>query len=213
MVAGVSLLLAVVVRWFVIEPFSIPSESMQPGLQPGDRVLVTKLGPWRDFERGDVVVFDGTTTFGEVSSRETNMVGTVLRALTEFVAGRSAESDYVKRIVGVGGDRITCCAADGRLQVNGVAVEELYLADGDDPSTLRFDIRVPPGRVWLMGDHRSRSADSRSHLASPGGGTVAEDDVIGPVVVRAWPLDRWGGVADAPALRSVPAAAEQTGSR
>lgn len=196
--------IAVMVRWFVVEPFSIPSESMQPGLQPGDRVLVTKFGPLRDFERGDVVVFDGTTTFGRVEHEDANALARVARGVAELVAGRFGEADYVKRVVGIGGDRVSCCSSDGRLQVNGEAVHEPYLFPGDAASAQRFDVVVPTGRVWLMGDHRSRSADSRSHLAALGGGTVAEDDVIGPVVVRIWPLDRLGGLGDAPALRSVP---------
>lgn len=203
-VLAVTLGIAIVVRWFFIEPFSIPSESMQPGLEPGDRVVVTKFGPLRHFQRGDVVVFDGTTTFGRVQHDDANPLVRVLRGVTEFVAGRSGEADYVKRVVGVGGDRVTCCTTDGKLAVNGAAVDEPYLFPGDSASSLRFDIVVPAGRVWLMGDHRSRSADSRSHLGDPGGGTVAEGDVIGPVAVRIWPLNRLGGVTDAPALRSVP---------
>ena len=209
-VMAVTLGIAIVVRWFFVEPFSIPSESMQPGLEPGDRVVVTKFGPLRHFRRGDVVVFDGTTTFGRVERDEANVVVRVLRGLTGFVAGRSGDADYVKR---VGGDRVGCCVRDGKLTVNGAAVDEHYLYPGDPASSLRFDIVVPAGRVWLMGDHRSRSADSRSHLADPGGGTVAEGDVIGPVTLRIWPLNRLGGLGDAPALRSVPSPAGQPARR
>ncbi|MBK8436980.1 MAG: signal peptidase I [Austwickia sp.] len=202
-VVGLTLAIAIVVRSFFLEPFSIPSESMQPGLQPGDRVLVTKFGPLRHFQRGDVVVFDGTSTFGAIRQPDGNGLGALARRLTEFVAGRTGESDYVKRVVGVGGDRVRCCTSDGRLQVNGMPVAEPYLYPGDVASRQKFDVVVPAGRVWLMGDHRSRSADSRSHLAAPGGGTVAEGDVIGPVAVRIWPLNRIGGLDPAPALRSV----------
>lgn len=213
-VVAVTIFLAVLVRWFFVEPFSIPSESMQPGLQPGDRVLVTKFGSLRHFQRGDVVVFDGTTTFGEVEQQDANALARAVRGLTELVAGRAGEADYVKRVVGIGGDRVKCCTADGKLMVNGAAVDEPYLYPGDRASDRAFDVVVPAGRVWLLGDHRSRSADSRSHLAAPGGGTVAEGDVIGPVVVRIWPLNRLGGLGDAPTLRSVPApSAPMVGSR
>lgn len=212
-IVALMIAIAVLARWFVIEPFSIPSESMQPGLAPGDRVLVTKFAPLRRVQRGDVVVFDGTTTFGEVEHDEANAFAGLLRGVAESIAGRSGEADYVKRVIGIGGDRVKCCAADGRLEVNGASVDEPYLYPADSPSTQRFEVLVPVGRVWLMGDHRSRSADSRSHLASPGGGTVAEDDVIGPVAVRVWPLDRLGGMTAAPGLRSVPEPARKPAAR
>lgn len=203
-VMAVTLGIAILVRWFFVEPFAIPSESMQPGLEPGDRVIVTKFGPLGQFQRGDVVVFDGMSTFGVVTHDDPNLFARLLRGVTELVAARSGEADYVKRVIGVGGDRVACCTRDGKLTVNGAPVDEPYLYPGDAASVHPFDVVVPAGRVWLMGDHRSRSADSRSHLAAPGGGTVAEGDVIGPVAVRIWPPDRLGALADAPALRSVP---------
>lgn len=204
LVIAVALGIAVLLRWLVVEPFSIPSESMEPGLQPGDRVLVGKFPPLRQVQRGDVVVFDGTTTFGVVPQDTDSGPARILRQATDVIAGRSGEADYVKRIIGVGGDRVTCCTREGKLTINGMVVDEPYLFPGDAASDRPFDVTVPAGRVWLMGDHRSRSADSRSHLAALGGGTVAEGDIIGPVTVRIWPLGRLGGIPDAPALRSVP---------
>jgi signal peptidase I len=95
-------------------------------------------------------------------------------------------------VIGLPGDRIVCCDEQGRLTVNGVPLDEPYLFPLDLPSRDRFDVLVPPGRVWVMGDHRSRSADSRAHLADPGGGTVPMDKIVGRAVAIVWPLGRAG---------------------
>lgn len=141
---------------FVVEPFDIPSGSMEGGLRIGDRVVVNKLA-YRfgsTPQRGDVVVFDGTGYFGN--------------------------GDYVKRVVGVGGDHVVCCDPEGRLEVNGRPVDESsFLYRGDSPSDVAFDVVVPEGTLFLLGDHRSDSSDSRDHLGSPGGGMVPVGDVIG----------------------------------
>lgn len=155
---------------FVMQPFQIPSRSMEPGLKVGDRVLVNKLA-YRfgsEPQRGDVVVFDGTGYFGE--------------------------GDYVKRVVGTGGDRVVCCDRQGRISVNGASVDEKYLHPGDAPSRVPFDIVVPEGTLFLLGDHRSRSSDSRDRLGAPGGGMVPLDQVIGRAAGIGWPADRWQGV-------------------
>ncbi len=174
-----TLVVAGAVLWvltaFLAKPFAIPSGSMEPTLRAGDRVLVDRLayrlGP---IERGDVVVFDGTDSFTPAD----------------------APADYVKRVVGVGGDRVRCCAADGRLSVNGDLLDEQgYLAVGDLPSDVAFDVQVPAGRLFVLGDHRSQSADSRSHLGDPGGGMVSEDRVVGRVSHVLWPWGRIGAVA------------------
>ncbi|NBM15187.1 signal peptidase I [Streptomyces sp. GC420] len=165
---------------FVAQPFEIPSSSMEPTLRPGDRVLVNKLAYRFDAEprRGDVVVFDGTEYF-------------------------SGSGDYVKRVVGVGGDRVVCCDRRGRVQVNGTAVEEPYLHPGDTPSDVSFDVVVPEGTLWLMGDHRSRSSDSRDRLGSPGGGMVPVERVVGRVEGIAWPPARWSPVDTTDAFEGV----------
>lgn len=201
-----AVLASLVLRWLVLEPFAIPSGSMEPELEPGDRVLVLKVGTPGNVDRGDVVVFDGTSTFGKIPQETAEGRSGLAGWFSEFVAGRTGESDYVKRVIGVGGDRVKCCTRDGRITVNGVAVKESYVFAGDDPSSVKFDVTVPPGRLWLMGDHRSDSADSRAHLGKPGGGTVAETDVIGPVVVRFMPFARWGTVSGAPELAAIPRA-------
>ncbi|MEU6344987.1 signal peptidase I [Streptomyces sp. NPDC046977] len=158
------------VNTFVAQPYEIPSGSMENTLRSGDRVLVDKLAyrfggaP----ARGDVVVFDGEGSFVQESGR----------------------TGYVKRVIGIGGDRVTCCDRRGRITVNGRPLDETYLYPGDTPSRVAFDIEVPEGRLWVMGDHRADSRDSRDHLGDPGGGTVPVDKVIGRAEFTIWPLSR-----------------------
>lgn len=192
LVLAIALLLVLLVRSFVAEAFSIPSASMRPTLEPGERVLVWRVGAG-DVRRGDVVVFDGAGTFSDAPADAEGLAraGADLGRLLGF---RPGEADYVKRVVGLPGDRITCCDEQGRLLVDGVPLAEPYLFPGDAASDVEFDIEVPDGRLWLMGDHRSDSVDSRSHLGSPGGGTVSLDDVIGRVVAVTWPLSAVGTV-------------------
>jgi signal peptidase I len=173
------------VRAYVVAPFAIPSGSMENTLRPGDRVLVDRLSlHWRAVHRGDVVVFDGTEAFGSLDHGGT--------------------TDYVKRVIGLPGDRVACCDAAGRVTVNGVPLDEShYLYPGDAPSRVRFDVRVPPGDLWVMGDHRATSLDSRAHLGDPGGGFVPESRLIGRVLVVVWPWHRVGTTARA-AAEAVP---------
>jgi signal peptidase I len=190
------LLAALLVRAFVVTPFSIPSGSMRETLLVGDRIMVDRVTyRFRTVGRGDVVVFDGTDTFGAIPGAEPpSLRDQALRALT-FGLTRSDETDYVKRVIGIGGDRVACCDERDRITVNGRALDERdYLFPGDAPSRLRFDIEVPDGRIWVMGDHRSDSRDSRAHLGDPGGGTVPVSDVVGRVVAVVWPADRIGGL-------------------
>ncbi|QES47997.1 signal peptidase I [Streptomyces venezuelae] len=179
---------------FVLQPFLIPSRSMEPTLEVGDRVLVNKLA-YRfgdQPQRGDVVVFDGTGSF--VRERpEGNPVGEALHgAAASLGLAEPADTHFVKRVVGVGGDDVVCCDAQGRIKVNGEPLAEPYLYPGDAPSKVPFRIVVPLGTLWVMGDHRSQSRDSRDHLGSPGGGMVPVDKVIGRADFIGWPLSRWG---------------------
>ncbi|WP_320777665.1 signal peptidase I [Streptomyces sp. CRN 30] len=181
--ALVCLLFLLLLSTFVLQPFQIPSGSMESRLRIGDRVLVNKLA-YRfgsEPQRGDVVVFDGVGYFGD--------------------------ADYVKRVVGVGGDHVVCCGREGRLEVNGRSVDEsAFLYPGDSPSDVRFDVVVPDGALFVLGDHRSASSDSRDHLGSPGGGMVPADRVIGRADWIAWPLGRWTGIDRPDAYARVPAA-------
>ncbi|GMA88823.1 hypothetical protein GCM10025868_40730 [Angustibacter aerolatus] len=195
--AAVALVLALLVRVLFVQAFAIPSGSMEPTLDPGDRVLVSRIA-YRvgDVQRGDVVVFDGQGSFSDAPPAPVGALARVVRAAGSAVGLRPSEHDFVKRVVGLPGDRVACCGTDGRLTVNGVPLDEPYVLPGDSPSDVRFDVVVPPGRLWVMGDHRSDSADSRAHLGDPGGGTVPVERVVGRVVLRFWPLDRAGRLPD-----------------
>lgn len=193
-VVVIALVVMALVRSLLVQSFFIPSASMEPGLVPGDRILVSRLTPGPiALQRGDVIVFDGTHSFALAPAPAPAGSGAIGRALGSVASALSisgTDSDYVKRVVGLPGDHVMCCDRDGRLTVNGVAVHEPYLFPGDAASDLTFDVIVPAGRLWVMGDHRSDSADSRAHLGDPGGGMVRLEDVIGRAVAIYWPLDR-----------------------
>jgi signal peptidase I len=187
----VALAIAVVVKTFLVQPFFIPSESMESTLLVGDRVLVSKLEPGPGtLERGDVVVFVDP---GGWLPPATTEPGTVVQALT-FVGLLPANSGehLIKRVIGLPGDTVECCDEDGRLLVNGEPVDEPYLFAGDVPSTIEFSVEVPQDRLWVQGDHRAVSEDSRYQLGQPGGGMVPMDNVVGRAVLVMWPFDRFG---------------------
>ncbi|WNI22187.1 signal peptidase I [Streptomyces sp. ITFR-16] len=192
---------------FVVQPFLIPSGSMESTLRVGDRVLVNKLA-YRFGSaprRGDVVVFDGTGSFVRESPRQNPVARLLHGAAASLGLAEPAETDFVKRVVGVGGDRVVCCDKRGRVEVNGRPLDEDYLFAGDEPSRAPFDIVVPDGTLWMMGDHRSHSRDSRDHLGEPGGGMVPVDKVIGRAEWLGWPLNRLGSLPDTAAFDGIPA--------
>ncbi|WP_336050004.1 signal peptidase I [Streptomyces sp. CA2R101] len=193
----------------VAQPFLIPSSSMENTLRIGDRVLVNKLAYRFGSEpaRGDVVVFDGTGSFVHREQEENPVTGLLRGAGAALGLAPPAETDYVKRVIGVGGDHVTCCDERGRIEVNGEPVNEAYLHPGDAPSSVDFDIVVPEGRLWVMGDHRARSSDSRDHLGDPGGGTVPVEKVIGRADLITWPTSRWRTFEHPRSFDRIPAAA------
>jgi len=194
----VTLLLAGVIvgliRVFLVQTFVIPSGSMEPGLQVGDRVVVSRLDyRFGSVQRGDVVVFDGDGVFADPDPAG-SLLARIGRDVANVLGSPVGETDFVKRVVGVAGDHVVCCDGDGRVTVNGRALAEPYVYPGDAPSETPFDVTVPAGKLWMMGDHRSSSADSRDHLGDPGGGMVPVDRVVGRVVAVWWPWDRATGV-------------------
>jgi signal peptidase I len=187
-----------VVRAFVVDIFYIPSGSMEPLLKPGDRIAVSRTAfSGRSIARGDVVVFDGRGSFAPLESGR-GWIGDTAVGIGEWLGLVPNETVYVKRVVGIAGDHVACCTPDGRLTINGNPLDEPYLYPGDAPSSMRFDVVVPPGRLWLLGDHRSDSVDSRSLLGAPGGGLVRVDRVIGEPISILWPLDRLGPMSTMP---------------
>ena len=200
----VAVVLALVIKAFAVQAFYIPSGSMENTLQVGDRVLVNKIVyHTRDIARGDVIVFNGLDSWDpEVQVEEPgNPVSKALRAVGTAFGVAPNEKDYIKRVIGIPGDHVKCCDAQGRVTVNGVPLDEnsyLYTDpithERNKPSNDPFDVTVKPGQLWVMGDHRELSYDSRSHRGDPGGGTIPIDRVIGRAFVIVWPLDRVGNL-------------------
>ncbi|HUL27077.1 MAG TPA: signal peptidase I [Streptosporangiaceae bacterium] len=188
-----ALVLALVIKTFVVQAFFIPSSSMENTLDIGDKVLVNKMVyDFRPIHRGDIVVFNGEGSWDPVTSQTASPPVRLWHAIIGLFGTAPGVHDYIKRVIGVPGDHVACCDAQGRVTVNGVPLNERsYLYPGNAPSTVRFSITVPPGRLWVMGDHRSVSYDSRGHMADPGDGTIPEDRVVGRAFVIVAPVSRW----------------------
>jgi signal peptidase I len=188
-----ALVISVLIKTFLVQAFFIPSGSMENTLLVNDRVLVNKLVDKPDeVHRGDVVVFRDPGGWLEGSQPSRGGLIGLIRSGLVFVglAPAAGEEDLIKRVIGVGGDKVACCDAKGRVTVNGVPLDEPYLYPGDVPSQDHFSVTVPQGELWVMGDHRSVSEDSRAHKEQPGKGFVPVKDVIGRAFTVVWPLDR-----------------------
>ena len=202
-VVAMALALSFVVKTWLLQAFFIPSGSMEDTLLVGDRVIVSKLTPGPvDLQRGDVVVFKDPGGWLEAVApvQRSGLSGAIHEGLI-FVGLLPAEAEdhLIKRVIGLPGDHVVCCSSNRMLLVNDVEIAEPYLKPGDRPSALDFDITVPAGHVWVMGDHRSDSEDSRFH-DDPSGtgkdGSVPIDDVTGRAVATVWPLNRGGWLSD-----------------
>jgi signal peptidase I len=192
----VTLVASFVLKTFLIQSFYIPSQSMEPVLRSDDRVVVSKLAPGPlKVHRGDIVVFrdpGGWSSNATALPQETG-VGAWIVGLTQALGLAPASSDefLIKRVIGLPGDQVACDGGGNPLTVNGVAITETsYVMPGSSPSSGAFSITVPEDAVWVMGDNRDHSADSRFHMDQELGGAVAIDDVVGVAKIRLWPLNR-----------------------
>jgi signal peptidase I len=193
----IALVLAFVLKTFLIQAFYIPSGSMENTLQVGDRVMVNKLAyTFGDIQRGDIVVFSGVDSWDpEIQVADSgNPVTSALRSVAgAFGFASPNEKDYIKRVIGLPGDHVECCDKQGQIMVNGIPLDEDgYVFQGNKPSEDNFDIWVPEDRIWVMGDHRAASADSRAHISDPGGGAIPIDSVVGRAFVVIWPFSDMG---------------------
>ncbi|MFF0741964.1 signal peptidase I [Streptomyces sp. NPDC004111] len=212
---GIALLLALLIKTFLVQAFSIPSESMQETLQKGDRVLVDKLTPWfgAEPERGEVVVFhDPGGWLLDTKVAEPNAVQTFLSWIGLMPS--TEDKDLIKRVIAIGGDTVEC-KTGGSVKVNGHELDDKsYISPRGAPCDDKpfGPLKVPEGKIWVMGDNRANSLDSRYHQDIKGGGMVDNNEVVGRAIVVAWPISRWATLPvpdtfDQPGLASATAAA------
>ena len=190
LLVATAMVMAVVVKTFFLQAFYIPSESMEPTMLVDDKILVQKVSYWgSDVKRGDIVVFDdpGGWLGAEDSRHSSNVLQSALEKVGLFPTG----GHLIKRVIGVGGDTVKCCSS-GKLTVNGTPLDEPYVLDETATKDETFEVKVRDGYLWVMGDNRGNSSDSRAHLGDPGGGQVSEDSVVGKAWLRVWPLGRAG---------------------
>lgn len=203
-----ALLVSMLVKTFLVQAFHVPSPSMTHTLEVGDRIVVNKLANDEDdIHRGDVVVFVDPGGWLSPQPDNKNAFQKAIYGLGELtgIVPRHSGEHLVKRVIGVGGDEVACCTTAGNLTVNGEEIIEPYLRDGVSASNFEFDVIVPTGHLWMMGDNRSNSEDSRAHMGQPGGGFVPIENVEGRVWFIMYPFSRFGGLDDVSSVfESVP---------
>jgi signal peptidase I len=192
----IALGLALLIKTFVVQPFYIPSGSMEKTLNVNDRVLVNKMiYHFRDPKRGEIVVFniDGTGFESQAQplAPPSNIISRGVRNLENLFGLGPNNKDFIKRVIGIGGDTVACCDDAGRVTVNGKPLDEPYVFEDDHRSF--GPVTVPKGQLWVMGDHRGDSDDSRGSPGQPPNGTVPISKVVGQAFVRVWPLSDWRG--------------------
>lgn len=183
----VALGLSFLVRTFIVQAFYVPSQSMENTLIPNDRILASKITTrFAGVDRGQIVVFHDPGDWLDASQKKP-AVG--ISGVLEWIGllPSNTGDDLVKRVIAVGGDHVRCCSTDGRIVLNDVPLTEPYVKPGDTSDDVKFDVTVPQGRIFVMGDNRNASADSRYHL-NDNQGTVPLDNVVGRVVLTVWPL-------------------------
>ncbi len=194
-VIGAALVLSLIIKTFLIRSFFIPTGSMLETLQIDDRIIVNQLTPaLYPIERGDVVVFKdpGGWLGPDVSEPTDPIVVSVDWFLSAFgITAPDSKQHLVKRVIGTAGDKIVCCDADGKITINGVPITEPYVSSGQVPSAIEFDVEVPAGSLWVMGDNRGNSEDSRYHGDLPSKGFVSTEWVVGRAMVISWPFENW----------------------
>jgi signal peptidase I len=216
-IVAVAVVLSLIIKTFLVQAFSIPSVSMADTLLEGDRVVVSKLTPGLlALHRGDVVVFKDPGQWlspAEAVPQRDGALGALSTALTFIgLLPHDAGEHLIKRVIGLPGDTVMCCDSQHRLTVNGTPIEETYLRRGASPSEMTFTVTVKPGHLWVMGDNRAQSSDSRFHR-NHADGQVPVTHVVGKAFAVVWPLPRFGGIADPPGVFShVPAGTERAGA-
>lgn len=193
-VVGTALVLSILVRTFLIQAFYVPSASMEDTLQENDRIIVSKISTrFTGIDRSNVIVFhDPGGWLGEgFPNPYDTPVGRVLQAVG--IVPSNSGNDLVKRVIGVANDQVECCDASGRVTVNGVAIADSYMKEGITSDQVTFSVLVPEGNVFVMGDNRGNSEDSRFHL-DKNNGMVPVEEIIGRVAMRIWPVSRIGGI-------------------
>jgi signal peptidase I len=203
-----ALIVSIVVKTFLVHFFFVPSGSMQNTLQIGDRIAVNKFAAmFSDIRRGEVVVFkDPDNWLGTAPAPTGSRITQDLKsALVDVGVLPDPATQYlVKRVIGVGGDTVVCCDVKGHLVVDGVSINEPYIYAGNTPSDSKFSVSVPKGYIWVMGDHRGASADSRFHTDDVHKGMVPLGDVVGRAEFIVWPFNHISFLSVAHDLSRIP---------